>query len=70
MGSVNKTLSSEQTTAINPAKTIHRATTSIGLCVPYTTTIITVLTTINPTPCPHTTTPPPYLINSKGKTAS
>jgi hypothetical protein len=42
---INQTLRPEKTTATNPAKIIHRATTSIGLSVPHTTTI--------------TTTPPP-----------
>jgi hypothetical protein len=64
MRSTNQTLRSEKTTAINPAKTIHRATTSIGLRVPHTIIII------NLTPSPHIIITPSYPINSKGKTVS
>jgi hypothetical protein len=39
MESTNQALRSGKTTATNPAKTIHRATTSIDPRVPHTTTI-------------------------------
>jgi hypothetical protein len=63
MRTTNKTILSGKTTAINPAKTIHRATTSIDPRVPHTNIITTALIITNPAPRPLTAPPPSLYIN-------